>query len=128
MGDDLEGTKDAKGLGRNEVVEADGLVAVAMAGSGSASPGAEGFSARANGSTGVKKALGDAVMSSQISRSFNFRNKRRSARHARGNNPRLTRTAFSQNIGVRDRIWAAENAGFWWENRLAMSRAMTTMT
>ena len=73
MGDDLDVTNDAKGLGRNDVVAADGLVAAATAGSGSASPGAGGFSARANGSTGVKKALGDAVMSSQISRSFNFR-------------------------------------------------------
>ena len=117
MGDDFEGTKDAKGLGRNDVVAADGLVAAAMAGSGSASPGEGGFSARANGSTGVNKALGDAVMSSQISRSFNFRNQRWSARHTRANSVRRTRTAFSQNIGVRDRIWAAENAGFWWENR-----------
>ncbi len=60
-------------MGRNGVVAADGFVAVAMAGSGSVSPGLLAFSARANGSTGVKKALGEAVISSQISRSFNFR-------------------------------------------------------
>lgn len=73
VGDDFEGTKAAKGLGRNDVVAADGDVAMVVAGSGSASPGAEEFSARANGSTGVKKAFGEAVMSSQMSRSFNFR-------------------------------------------------------
>lgn len=116
VGDAFEGTNDENGFGMNDVVMADGLSVLAVvAGSGSASPGAGVDSSEiAKGSAGVKKDLGEAVISSQMSRNFREQEMSKSVNRAGrgGQCDQRTRIAFSQNIGVRDRIWAAENAGF----------------
>ena len=70
VGDAFDGTKEANGLGRKEVVSADGLRVFVVAGSGSTSSRVSKASGVVRGSAGVKKDAGDAVKSSQISRSW----------------------------------------------------------
>lgn len=67
-GDAFDGTKDENGFGRNDVVSADGLRALDVAGSGSASSVRLDGSRVVRGSAGVKKESGEAVMSNHMSR------------------------------------------------------------
>ena len=71
-GDAFDGTKDANGFGKNEVLIADGLSTGAIAGSGSALCASLLGSCGVNGSAGVNDCW-DATMSSHMSRNFVFR-------------------------------------------------------
>lgn len=71
-GEAFEGTKDEKGLGRKDVVSADGLRTLDVAGSGSASSVLLDGSCVVRGSAGVKNESGEAVMSSQMSRNYAY--------------------------------------------------------
>lgn len=71
-GDAFDGTKDENGFGRNDVVSADGLRALDVAGSGSASSVLLDGSRVVRGSAGVKKESGEAVMSNHMSRNYAY--------------------------------------------------------